>query len=95
MKTFNPRPQITNLRLFVGVIFGLFGFLTGTLLGLTLLKKQAFISIIVGIVLFGLGLLVRSEWKQWKEWMKPFTTLGCFMVGFAVGIGIFAVTRDE
>jgi len=94
LKTFDPRPRVSNLRLFVGIIFALLGFLTGVLVGMIIVKKS-FIAIGVGTILFATSLLVRSEWREWKDWMRPYMALGSFLLGFAVSIAIFAVTREE
>ena len=94
MKTFDPRPRVSNLRLFVGIVFALLGFLTGVLVGMIIVKKS-FIAIGVGTILFATSLLVRSEWKEWKDCMRPYMALGSFLLGFAVSIAMFAVTREE
>jgi len=93
LKTVDPRTQVTNLRLFVGVIFALLGFLTGVLVGLVIIKKS-WISIGVATVLFAISLLIRSEWKSWKDWLRPYAILGSFLLGFSISIAIFAVTRE-
>jgi len=99
LKTFDPhdllKTKVTNLRLFVGIIFLLLGFLSGTLVGFALLKRRTLVSIAVATLLTGYGYIIRSEWKNWREWVSLYPILGSFLVGLSIALAIFAVTREE